>query len=163
MTLTKTSRVIVSTIALLLALAARCRRAAAQRHSGVIVDADEKAGTLVLAKLVCDSSVMCLRHHVVGPSRSLREPSLRSSSAPRMPTPGIPGDFLVTPLAVWAVYRRHHVTIECRLEGKRLIAVWFTVTTCRARSRDQTKGSEAAKPQVRRPHDPGRAPRLARL
>jgi hypothetical protein len=44
------------------------------------------------------------------------------------PTSGFPGDFVETPVGPENVYLNDYVTVECILEGKRLIARKITVT-----------------------------------
>jgi hypothetical protein len=117
-------------LAMLLAvtLAAGAAAQTLEKHSGVIVDADEAAGTLVLAEVgpwqVRDGKTVITRRTIALTARTEFAIAFRAEE----PVDGFVGAFVETPLEPWAVYVGDHVTIECRREGARLVAVKMTVT-----------------------------------
>ena len=130
MTLIKTVKTAAAAQALLLAviLAAGAAAQTLEKHSGVIVDADEAAGTLVLAEVgpwqVRDGKTVITHRTIVFTPKTEFAIAFRAEE----PVDGFVGAFVETPLDPWAVYVGDHVTIECRRDGARLVAVKMTVT-----------------------------------
>lgn len=118
------------------------------KHSGVIVDVDERAGTFVLAEIgpweIRDGRTVITRRTITLTPATEFAIVFRDDEAPS----GFAGDYVETPLEPWAVYVDDHVTIECRHEGPRFVALKIVVT-------DLPGGSlrEAAWPRVGRADD----------
>jgi hypothetical protein len=113
---------------LTLALAGPASGQVVEKHSGVIVDADEKAGTLVLAeigpwKTRAGATVITRRTIVFTPETEFAI-AFRAEEV----ASGFPNDFVEAPLEPWAVYVGDHVTIVCRHDGPRFVALKLTVT-----------------------------------
>jgi hypothetical protein len=123
-----TLRAVTAAIAVVLALAGIAGAQEVTKHSGVIVDADEQAGILVLAEVgpwqVRDGATVITYRTISLTSRTEFAIVFRAEDA----ASGFPNDFVETPLEPWAVYVDDHVTIECRYEGARLVALKLTVT-----------------------------------
>jgi hypothetical protein len=115
-------------VAVVLALAGGAGAQPLERHSGVIVDANERAHTLVLAEVgpwqVRDGQTVITRRTITFTPQTQFVIAFRSED----PGNGFPGAFVEAPLEAWAVYVGDHVTIECRRDGTRLVAVKMTVT-----------------------------------
>jgi hypothetical protein len=123
-----TLRAVTAAIALVLVLAGIAGAQEVSKHSGVIVDADERAGILVLAEVgpwqVRDgATVITYRTIRLTPGTEFAIVFRAEDAAS-----GFPNDFVETPLEPWAVYLGDHVTVECRREGARLVALKLTVT-----------------------------------
>jgi hypothetical protein len=119
---------VVLAVLLVLALAEAAGAQRLERHSGVIADANERAGTLLLAEVgpwrVRDGRTVITYRTIAFTPATEFALAFRAEH----PDGGFTGDFIETPLEPWAVYVGDHVTIECRQEGKRLVAVKMTVT-----------------------------------
>jgi len=115
-------------LALALVLAGRADAQPLEKHSGVIVDANENARTLVLAEVgpwqVRDGKTVITRRTIA----FTRETQFAIAFRAEDPSDGFMGAFVEAPLEAWAVYVGDHVTIECRRDGPRLVAVKMTVT-----------------------------------
>jgi hypothetical protein len=113
---------------LALALAGSAGAQPLVKHSGVIVDANERAGSLVLAEVgpwrVRDGATVITYRTIVFTPQTEFTIVFRAED----PVTGFAGDFVETPLEAWAVYVGDHVTIDCRHDGTRLVAVKMTVT-----------------------------------
>ena len=120
--------VIVLAILLLLAIVEVAGAQPLEKHSGVIADTNGRAGTLVLAELgpwrVRDGRTVITYRTIAFTPATEFALAFRAEQADG----GFTGVFIETPLEPWAVYVGDHVTIECRREGKRLVAVKMTVT-----------------------------------
>jgi hypothetical protein len=119
---------IVLAVLLLLAIVEAAGAQPLEKHSGVIADANGSAGTLVLAELgpwrVRDGRTVITYRTIAFTPATEFALAFRAEH----PDSGFSGAFIETPLEPWAVYVGDHVTIECRHEGKRLVAVKMTVT-----------------------------------
>jgi hypothetical protein len=117
------------TLALLLAASGLPAAAAdVVKHSGVIVAVDERAGTFVLAEVgpwqLRDGETVVTRRTISLTPATAFSIVFRDEEAPS----GFPNDFVETPLEPWAVYLGDHVTIDCRHDGRRLVALKIVVT-----------------------------------
>jgi hypothetical protein len=123
-----TLRAVTAAITVVLALAGIAGAQEVTKHSGVIVDADERAGILVLAEVgpwqVRDGATVITYRTITLTPRTEFTIVFRAEET----ASGFPNDFVETPLEPWAVYLGDHVTIECRPEGARLVALKMTVT-----------------------------------
>jgi len=117
-------------VALGILLVLACTTAAEQvvKHSGIIVAVDERAGTFVLAEVgpwqVRDGDTLMTYRTIALTPETAFAIVFRDEEAPS----GYRDDFVETPLEPWAVYVDDHVTVDCRHEGARLVAVKITVT-----------------------------------
>jgi hypothetical protein len=115
-------------VALVLALAGGADAQPLEKHSGVIVDASETAHTLVLAEVgpwrVRDGRTVITRRTIAFTPQTQFVIAFRSED----PANGYMGAYVEAPLEAWAVYVGDHVTVECRRDGTRLVAVKMTVT-----------------------------------
>jgi hypothetical protein len=111
-----------------LALAGAAGAQPLERHSGVIIDANEAAGTLVLAEVgpwrVRDGRTVLTNRTITFTPRTEFAIAFRAEE----PDSGFPGRFVEAPIEAWAVYVGDHVTVECRRDGPRLVAVKMIVT-----------------------------------
>jgi len=117
-----------SLLTMLLGLAAPASAEERMNHSGSIVFIAEDARSFVLAEVgpwqVRDgATVITYRTITVTPETEFAY-VVRADPAPS----GFPGDFVETPLGPEAVYLDDYVTVDCRHEGKRLVALKITVT-----------------------------------
>ena len=98
------------------------------RHSGVIADVDERAGTFVLAEVgpwsVRNGRTVVTRRVVALTPTTEFAIAFRDEEAPS----GFRNDFVETPLERWAVYVGDFVTVECVRQGGRLTASKVVVT-----------------------------------
>lgn len=114
-------------VAVVLALAGGAGAQPLERHSGVIVDANERAHTLVLAEVgpwqVRNSeTVLTRRTFTLGPeTRFAMVGRVEHASS------GFPGDFAEVGLGPDSVYLGDYVTVEARHEGKQRLALKITV------------------------------------
>jgi hypothetical protein len=122
-------RVITGTavVALMLVVATAAPGAETLKHSGTIVDFDDRTNTLVLAE--------------VGPWRAGEGVAVVTNRRIALtdvtefgivfrtedPVTGIGGDFVEVPLEAAGVYVGDYVTIECRHDGPRMVALKITV------------------------------------
>jgi len=115
--------VLVSLLSLTASVSAEVR----MKHSGVIVSIAEDASMFVLAEVgpwqVRDgATVITYRTIALAPETEFavvaRGDTARS---------GFSGDFVETPVGPDGVYLGDYVTIDCRHEGKRLVALKITV------------------------------------
>ncbi len=113
--------------AALLALTVSASAEEIVRHSGSIVAIADDARTFVLAEVGpwqvrTGATVTTYRTITLMPETQFAIVG-RLDDAPS----GFPGDFVETPLGPEAVYLNDYVTVECRHEGKRLLALKITV------------------------------------
>ena len=97
------------------------------KHSGVIVAIPDDARSFVLAEVGPwqvrnGATVVTYRAITLMPATQFAMMG-RAHDAPS----GYPGDFVEVVLGPEAVYLNDYVTVECRHEGKRLLAVKITV------------------------------------
>ena len=116
-----------SLFAALLALTASASSEELVRHSGSIVAIADDARTFVLAEVGpwqvrTGATVTTYRTITLMPETQFAIVG-RVDDAPS----GFPGDFVETPLGPEAVYLNDYVTVECRHEGKQLLALKITV------------------------------------
>ena len=111
----------------LVGLTASAGAADTLKHSGSIVSIAEDAKTFVLAEVgpwqVRDgATVITYRTITLAPETEFAIVA-RADAAPS----GFKGDFVETRLGPEGVYLNDYVTIDCRHEGKRLVALKITV------------------------------------
>jgi hypothetical protein len=115
---------------LLAVLASLATAAAAEtmKHSGTIVDIAADGKTFVLAEVgpwrVRNGSTVVTRRTIT------LEPGTEFAIVAREidTSTGFPGDFVETRLGPDGVYLNDYVTVDCRHEGRRLVALKVTVT-----------------------------------
>jgi hypothetical protein len=114
----------------LLALLGLATSAAAQpavRHSGTIVDIADDVRTFVLAEVgpwqVRNGETVITRRTITLAPETQYAMVGRVDDAPS----GFPGDFVEAPIGPEWVYLHDQVTVECRHDGKKLVAVKITV------------------------------------
>jgi hypothetical protein len=114
----------------LLALLSVTTPAAAQqavRHSGTIVDIADDVRTFVLAEVgpwqVRNGETVITRRTITLAPETQYAMVGRVDDAPS----GFPGDFVEAPIGPEWVYLHDQVTVECRHDGKKLVAVKITV------------------------------------
>jgi hypothetical protein len=117
-----------SVIAVLLALAASASAdELVTRHSGTIVAIADDARTFVLAEVgpwqVRNGAIVITDRTITLAPATQYAMVGRADDAPS----GFPGDFVELVLGPESVYLNDYVTVECRHEGKRLLAVKITV------------------------------------
>lgn len=115
-------------LAVVLALAGPAAAQVVQKHSGVIADVDEQAGTFVLAELgpwrLRDGrTVVTYRTIALRPETTFAIVFRDEEAAS-----GYRNDFVETPLEAAGVYVDDYVTVECLHEGPRFVALKITVT-----------------------------------
>jgi hypothetical protein len=115
-------------LVLALALAGPASAQEVMTHSGIILDADERAGTLVLGevgpwKLRAGATVITRLTIVFTP-----ETEFTIAFRAEEPASGFPNDFVEAPIDPAGVFVGDHVTILCRHDGARLVALKLTVT-----------------------------------
>jgi hypothetical protein len=98
------------------------------RHSGSIVSIAEDARTFVLAEVGPwqtrdGATVITYRTITLAP-----ETELAIVARDEAPPSGFPGDFVETVLGPDGVYLNDYVTVDCRHEGQRMIALKIIVT-----------------------------------
>jgi len=114
-------------LVVLLALAASAHAGEAMKHSGSIFSIAEDARTFVLAEVGPwqvrqGETVITYRTITLAPETEFAIVA-RADAAPT----GFPGDFVETRLGPEGVYMNDHVTVDCRHEGKRLMALKIVV------------------------------------
>ncbi|MBI1846536.1 MAG: hypothetical protein HYR86_06145 [Candidatus Rokubacteria bacterium] len=114
-------------VLILLALTASASAEERMKHSGSIISIADDARTFVLAEIgpwqVRDgATVITYRTITLAPETEFAIVA-RADQAPS----GFPGDFVETPLGPAGVYLNDHVTVDCRHEGKRQVALKITV------------------------------------
>ena len=97
------------------------------KHSGSIVDIADDVRTFVLAEVgpwQLRNGATVVTHRTI-----TLLPETQYAIAGRVDdgAGGFPGDFMEVPLGPEAVYLHDYVTVECRHEGKRLLALKITV------------------------------------
>jgi hypothetical protein len=97
------------------------------KHSGTIVDVHDRAGAFVLAEVgpwqVRNGETVVTRRTIaLGPGTTFAI----VKRTPKAPNES-PGDFVELPIDASEVYVTDYVAVECRREGKRLIATKITV------------------------------------
>jgi hypothetical protein len=118
----------LAAILVLLLAAGPSAAGATRKHSGIIVDFDEKTDTIVLAEVgpwrQRDGST------VITFQRIALTPQTEFAIVFRVedPTRGLFGEFVEAPLERAGVYVDDHVTVECRHDGPRMVALKITVT-----------------------------------
>jgi hypothetical protein len=97
------------------------------KHSGTIVDVHDRAGTFLLAEVgpwrVRSGETVVTRRTIALAAETTFAIVKRTPKAPNE----FPGDFVELPIDASEVYVTDYVTVECRHEGKRLIATKITV------------------------------------
>lgn len=98
------------------------------KHSGSIVSIAGDVKTFVLAEIGPwqvrkGATVITYRTITLSPETEYAI-AARTDQAPS----GFPGDFVETPIGPESVYLHDYVTVDCRHEGKRLMALRITVT-----------------------------------
>ncbi len=98
------------------------------KHSGSIVSIAADAKTFVLAevgpwRVRKGATVISYRTITLAPETGYAIVA-RTDQAPS----GFQGDFVETPIGPESVYLHDYVTVDCRHEGKRLMALKITVT-----------------------------------
>jgi hypothetical protein len=97
------------------------------RHSGTIVSIDQRTESIVLGEMgswrvASGQSAITLLKVVIAPDA----PILLTRRSARAPS-GFGGDFIEERMARWGLAPGDFVTVECRHEGKRLVAIKVTV------------------------------------
>ena len=117
-----------SLLAMLLGLAAPASAEERMKHSGSIVFIAEDARSFVLAEVgpwqVRDGATVITHRTITVTPETEFAYVVRADPAPS----GFLGDFVEAPLGPEAVYLDDYVTVDCRHEGKRLVALKITVT-----------------------------------
>jgi hypothetical protein len=97
------------------------------RHSGTIVSIAEDARTFVVAEVgpwqIRDGATVITYRTITLAAETEFAIVARADTAPS----GFPGDFVETPVGPDRVYLGDYVTVDCRHEGKRLVALKITV------------------------------------
>jgi hypothetical protein len=120
--------VIGITLVALLAFAGATGAQETMKHSGSVVALDERAGKLVMNE-VGPWQVSAGRTTLTTLTIDVTpETEFAIASRDVGPTGGSLGPYVVRPIAAWAIYTGDYVTVDCRHEGKRLIATAVTVT-----------------------------------
>lgn len=117
-----------SILVILLGLTAAASAGERVRHSGSIVAIAEDARTFVLAEVGPwrtrdGATVITYRTITVAP-----ETEFAIVARDDAPPSGFPGDFIETRLGPDGVYLNDYVTVDCRHEGQRMIALKITVS-----------------------------------
>jgi hypothetical protein len=103
-------------------------RAEIVKHSGTIVDDDENTDSIVLAEVgpwrIHDGATVVTRPRIALTTRTECAIAFRVEDTGE----GFPGEFVEAPLDRSGVYVGDYVTIECRNEGARMVALKITVT-----------------------------------
>jgi len=120
-------RSMVIAFTLLLGLAASANAGEIMRHSGSIFSIAENAKTFVLAEvgpwqLRDGRTVITYRTVTIAPETTYTI-ARRADAAPS----GFRGDFVEAAVGPEDVYLNDYVTVECRHEGQRLVALKITV------------------------------------
>ena len=115
-------------LVILLGLTASAGAGERVKHSGSIVSIADDTGTFVLAEVgpwqVRDgATVITYRTITLAPETEFAIVA-RADAA----SSGFGGDFVETRLGPESVYLNDYVTVDCRHEGKRLVALKITVT-----------------------------------
>ncbi len=98
-----------------------------RKHSGSIVDVDDKAGTFILAEVgpwEVRDGVTLVTYRTVALTAETAFAIVRRTA--KLPS-GFAGDFVETALDASEVYVTDYVTVDCRHEGRRLVALKITV------------------------------------
>jgi hypothetical protein len=111
-----------------LAFAGASTAAETMKHSGSVVTVHEPSGTLVMHEvgpwMVRDGKTVLTTLTITLTADT--EFAMASRATPEVP--GTLGAFVERPIGAWALYAGDFVTVDCRHEGKRLIATKVTVT-----------------------------------
>lgn len=110
------------------ALTASASAGERMKHSGTIVSIAADVKTFVLAEVGPwqvrkGATVITYQTITLAPATEYAI-AARTDQAPS----GFPGDFVETPIGPESVYLHDYITVDCRHEGKRLIALRITVT-----------------------------------
>jgi|SRR5215470_2251921 len=118
---------VMVTLAMVLALAAPAGAAEIKRHSGSIVSIPDDARTFVLAEVgpwqVRNGATVLTRRTIELTPETRYAIVARVEAAPS----GFRNDWVEFRIGPERVYLNDQVTVECRHEGKRLVAVKITV------------------------------------
>lgn len=116
-----------SVFALLLSLAASVSAGEVMKHSGVIVAIADDARTFMLAEVgpwQVRHGATVVTHQIITLLPDTQFTMVgRGDDAPS----GFKSDFVEVPLGPDAVYLNDYVTVECRHEGSRMLALKITV------------------------------------
>jgi hypothetical protein len=129
--------VLVSLLSLTASVSAEVR----MKHSGVILSIAEDASTFVLGEVGPwqvrnGATVITYRTITLAPETEFAVVA-RADTAPS----GFPGDFVETPVGPDRVYLGDYVTVDCRHEGNRLVALKITVPELPAASSSSGRGN----------------------
>jgi hypothetical protein len=119
---------LVTAVLIVLGTAAFAGPAQTMKHSGTIIAIADDGRTFVLAevgpwRVRNGATVITRRTITVIPETAF------AIAARNVETPGgFAGEFVETPLGPEGVYLYDYVTVDCRHEGKRLMALKITVT-----------------------------------
>ena len=120
--------VVLAVFVLVLALAPAAGAAEIARHSGTIVSIPDDARTFVLAEVgpwqVRNGATVLIYRTIELTSETEFIIVARVDAAPS----GFRGDFVEFKIGPERVYLNDRVTVECRHEGKRLVALKITVS-----------------------------------
>lgn len=120
-------RALLAASSLVLVLAAQGGAGDVVRHSGTIVNIDERTEAIVLEEIgpwrvASGKTLITLLKVAIAPDA----PILLARRSARAPS-GFGGDYVEEPMAPWGLAPGDFVTVECRHEGKRLVAIKVTV------------------------------------
>jgi hypothetical protein len=119
---------LAATLALSLAVAVPSAADEVVKHSGILVDFDQRTDTIVLAEVGPwqrrnGATVITFRRIFLTPQTEFAI-AFRAEG----PARGLFGEFVEAPLERAGVYIDDHVTVEGRHDGPRMIALKITVT-----------------------------------
>ena len=122
------STVFTALLAILLGLIASASAGERMNHSGSIVSIADDGRTFVLAEVgpwqVRNGATVVTRRTITLEPGTELAIVARDDASPS----GFPGDFVETRLGPDGVYLNDYVTVDCRHDGQRLIALKITVT-----------------------------------
>lgn len=122
------SAVFTGALVILLGLTAAAGTEERVKHSGSIVSIAEDGSTFVLAevgpwRVRTGATAISRRTITLAP-----ETGLAIVARDEMPPSGFHGDFVETRLGLDGLYLNDYVTVDCRREGQRMIALRITVS-----------------------------------
>jgi hypothetical protein len=122
------SAVFTGVLVILLGLTAAASTEERVKHSGSIVSIADDGGTFVLAevgpwRVRNGATVITRRTITLAP-----ETELAIVARDETPPSGFSGDFVETRLGPDGIYLNDYVTVDCRHEGQRMIALRITVS-----------------------------------
>jgi hypothetical protein len=118
-------RALLAASSLVLVMAAHGGAGDVVRHSGTIVNIDERTESTLLEEIGpwrIASGKTTLLKVAIAPDA----PILLARRSARAPS-GFGGDYVEEPMAPWGLAPGDFVTVECRHQGKRLVAIKVTV------------------------------------